>query len=77
MECEKFDKEKRNCILCKQAHDLWEIMNGLKRKLGPSLAWALLNAYIDILAKNYTEEEMMAITKKIDTLQLLESFSLN
>ena len=76
MECNKFNKEKKECVLCKQAHDLWEIMNKFKSQYGP-LARVLVNAYIDVLAKHYSDQEMEIITDKIDTIQQLESFSLN
>jgi len=76
MECEKFNKEEKECVLCKQAHDLWEIMTKLKEKFG-DIAWVIIDAYIDVLAKRYSEKEMMLITEKVDTLQQLESFSLN
>ena len=76
MECDKFNKEEKECVLCKQAHDLWEIMTGLKIKLGP-LAWPLIEIYINALMKHYPEYEMKIIVDKVDTLQQLESFSLN
>lgn len=73
MKCDKYNKRERECILCKQAHDLWEIIIRVNSPIG----MILLHSYFEILCSHFNKQEIETILDKVETLQELEEFHLN
>lgn len=75
-DCEKFDENKRSCILCEEAVQYYRLIVMSKQALGP-FGMAIAMAYLEYIKTAYKKDEVTEILKKVNELCEISVINLN